>query len=159
ERLDFALTIDDEAQGNGLHPAGAGAANDLAAEQVAQRIADDAVEDAARFLGPDELHVDFAGVGQRVLHGGTGDLVERDAVGAIRVKAQFVFAVPGNCLAFAVGVGRQVNLVGLARLALQFGDDLFGAAAALRFAFFAIDDDVLRLPAGGDIDAGHFLTL
>ena len=60
EGLDLALAIDDHAHGDGLHAPGGQAAPNLAAQEVADRVADQAVEDAARLLGVDAVHVDAA---------------------------------------------------------------------------------------------------
>ncbi len=45
------------------------------------------------------------------------------------VQTQGVLDVPGDGLALAVGVGRQEDVVGLGRLALQLGQDVLGACA------------------------------
>ena len=62
EAEDLALALDDEPDGDGLHAAGRQAALDLLGEQRAQRVADQAVDDAARLLRVDEVHVDLARV-------------------------------------------------------------------------------------------------
>ena len=114
ERLDLAFAVHHQPQRHRLHPAGAGAAHHLLAEQTAQRVADHAVQDAPRLLGVDAVHVDLAGVRQGVLHRRARDLVEGDAEGALVVQAQLVLDVPGDGLALAVGVGRQEDAVRLA---------------------------------------------
>ena len=68
ERLDLALALDDQPHGHRLHPAGAQVLGHLLAQQRAELVADDAVEEAARFLGGDAVHVDRAGVRERLLH-------------------------------------------------------------------------------------------
>ena len=55
ERVDLALALDDEADGDRLDAAGRQAAADLAREQRAERVADEAVDDPARLLGVDEV--------------------------------------------------------------------------------------------------------
>ena len=60
ERLDLALALDDEPNGDRLDAAGRQAGPDLAREQRAQRVADEAVDDPAGLLGVDEVGVDVA---------------------------------------------------------------------------------------------------
>ena len=125
------------------------AARHLLAEQVAERVADDAVEDAAGFLGLDPVHVDLARVGERLLHGRSRDLVERDAERAVVVELQLVLDVPGDRLALAVGVGRQVDAAGLGGFALQLGEDVLArlARSGRPCSSSSILDDVGRHPA------------
>ena len=59
---DLALALDDEPDRDRLHATGRQATLDLLAEERAQRVADEAVDDAARLLGVDEVHVDLARV-------------------------------------------------------------------------------------------------
>ena len=80
EGVDLALALDDEPHGDGLHAAGGQAAADLAPEQRAERVADEAVDDPARLLGVDEVLVDAARVGERLADRRLGDLVEGHAV-------------------------------------------------------------------------------
>src|SRR5262249_43098533 len=137
--------------------AGTGAARHLLAEQVAQRITDDAIEHAPGFLSADAVHVDLARLGDCVLHRGSRDLVERDAEGASVFELQLLLNVPGNRLALAIGVGGEVDAIRLVRLALQLGEDVASGAAIL--AVLAFDDDVGRHPAVLDVDAGDLLAL
>ena len=60
EGVDLALPLDDEPDGDGLDAAGRQAGADLPAEQRAERVADEAVDDPARLLGVDEVRVDLA---------------------------------------------------------------------------------------------------
>ena len=55
ERLDLALALDDEADGDRLDAAGRQAAADLARQQRAQRVADEPVDDPPRLLRVDEV--------------------------------------------------------------------------------------------------------
>jgi hypothetical protein len=79
EGLDLALALDDEADGDGLDAAGGEALGDLAPEERADLVTDDAVEDSAGLLGVDAIHVDREGVGEGLLDLGLGDCVEDDA--------------------------------------------------------------------------------
>ena len=66
ERLDLALALDDEADRDRLDAAGRQAAADLARQQRAERVADEAVDDAPRLLRVDEVLVDVARVRERL---------------------------------------------------------------------------------------------
>src|SRR5262249_53668446 len=156
ERLDLAFAVHDELQGDGLDAAGAGATGYLAAEEVAQREAAGAVEDASGLLGLDAVHVDLAGRLQGVLDGGAGDLVEGNTEGAGLVEVEHLGDVPGDGLALAVGVGGEVDGVDPVGLAFEFGDDLLGPLAATALAF---DEDVGGLPTALDVNASQFLAL
>ena len=48
---------------------------------------------------------------ERLLDGRLGDFVERDAAGLLVLEAERFLEMPGDGLAFAVGVGRQVDHV------------------------------------------------
>src|SRR5437868_10896425 len=78
ERLDFALAIDDHAHRHGLHSAGGQAATNLASEESADRVADQAIDDTASLLGIDPVHVDGARVLQGVQDRAAGDFVKLD---------------------------------------------------------------------------------
>src|SRR5262249_9568113 len=107
-------------------------------------------------LGLDAVHVDLARRLQGVLDGGAGDLVEGNTEGARLVEVEHLGYVPGDGLALAVGVGRQVHGIDAVGLALQLGDDLLGPLAASALAF---DEDVGGLPAALDVNAGQLLAL
>ena len=78
ERRDLALALDDEADRDRLDAAGRQAARTLRDEERAQRVADEAVDDPARLLRVDEVHVDLARVGEGLADRRLGDLVEGD---------------------------------------------------------------------------------
>ena len=88
----------------------------------AELVADEPVEEPPRLLGVDLVHVDRADVAERLLDGPLGDLVEHDAADPLVGQVEHLLEVPGDRLALAVGVGRQVDDVGLGGLALQLGD-------------------------------------
>ena len=143
ERHPLALAVDDQPGRDGLHPAGGQAGHDLLPEDRADLVAVEAVEDAARLLGLDEVHVELA----RVLGGledrGLGDLVEdhpldRDALLGLELVEQ----VPGDGLALAVLVGGEVELVGVLEQRLELGDVLLLVAR----------HDVVGLEAVVDVD-------
>src|SRR2546421_646904 len=84
---------------------GGEAAPHLLPEDGADLVADQAVQDAPRLLRLVALLIERARVLDRLLHGALGDLVEGDALGAVgEALAELFFDVPGDGLAFAVGV-------------------------------------------------------
>ena len=114
ERHPLALAVDDQSGRDGLDPAGGQAGHDLLPEDRADLVAVEAVEDAARLLGLDEVHVELARVLGGLEDGGLGDLVEdhpldRDAL----LGLQLVEQVPGDRLALAVLIGGEEELVGV----------------------------------------------
>ena len=125
ERPDLALAVGDQADGDRLDAAGAEVARDLAPEQGAELIADEAVEEPAGLLGVDHVHVDRPDVAEGVLDGALGDFVKGDAADPVVGKVEGLLQVPGDRLALAVGVGRQVDDVGPGGLALQIADRVF----------------------------------
>ena len=56
--LDFFLALDDQAQGDALHPSGRQAPPRLVSQKAGHFIADQPVDDAPRLLGIDQIHVD-----------------------------------------------------------------------------------------------------
>ena len=134
ELLDLALALDDEAESDGLDASGGETAADLVPQQGRDLEADETVEDAAGLLGIDQVPVDFAGMGEGLLHGLLGDFVEGDAMdglgffscgcGLRRRCCQFFGEMGGDGFAFAVRIGRQIDGVGAAGQLLQLGDHL-----------------------------------
>ena len=112
EGLDLHLAFDDEPKADGLHAAGGFRAGQLAPEHGGEVEADEIVERPAREVGIDQRLIDVAGIVHRLSDGSTGDGVEGDAtdrgIAAQRLAvAQGLGEVPGNRLAFAVGVGGE----------------------------------------------------
>src|SRR5262249_50104428 len=141
KRLDLALAVDDQADGDALDAAGAEVLLDLLPEERADLVADQAVKDAARLLGVDPVDVDLAGMLERVHHGVARDFVELDAPRIF--DAERLDQVPGNRLPLAVGVGGEVNVAAVLGGALQVVND------ALPFG----DERVRGPEAALDIDA------
>ena len=125
---DLALAVDHQAHGDRLDAAGGQAAADLARQERAERVADQAVDDAARLLRVDEVRVDVARVRERLPDGALGDLAERHPAHLRRRHMGRLGDVPGDRLAFAVEVGGEVDGLGLLRLA---GDAVDVLAAVL----------------------------
>ena len=67
--LDLQLAVADEAQGDGLHAAGGEPLGDLLPEQRAELVADQAIEDPARLLGVDAIHIDLPRFFESLLNG------------------------------------------------------------------------------------------
>ena len=116
EPLDLELAVDDQAQGHRLHPAGRARTRQLAPQHRRKGEAHQVVQGAAGEVGLDQLHVDVP----RGLHGlgdgGLGDGVEHHPLdlGALDdlLLLKDLQHVPGDGLAFAVGVGGQDQAVG-----------------------------------------------
>ena len=124
ERFDVLFAVDDHLHRHRLHASGGEAAADLVPEEGRDLVADEAVENAARLLGVDLVHVDLARLVDGLLHGLLRDLVEEDAADFRRVVAEELHHVPADGLSFAIRVGRDVDRVGLLRGGLQLADDL-----------------------------------
>ena len=129
KRLDVGFALADQAQCDRLHAPGRARSRQLAPQHRRQREPDQIIERAPRLLGVDEVHVEFAGVFHRRAHRIAGDLVEHHAAHRHRVEGFQLLErrqhVPRNCLAFAVGVGRQIQMTGAAHRAcdaLQVAD-------------------------------------
>ena len=107
-----------------LHPPRRQPPGHLGPKQRRQFEAHHAVEEAARLLGVDPVHVQFAGRAEGVLNGLAGDLVEDHPPVAVSAPADGLAQVPGDGLAFAVQVGGQVNRIRPRRQARQLLDHL-----------------------------------
>ena len=139
----LALLVDHQAGGDGLHAAGGEAGHDLLPQHRGDLVAVEAVEDAARLLGLDEVVVDLAGVLDRGEDRGLGDLVEDHPVDrqALR-RLELVEEVPRDGLALAVLIGGEVEGVGVLDQLLQLGD----------VALLVARHDVVGLEAVVDVD-------
>ncbi len=115
--------------------------HDLLPEHRRELVAVEAVEDAARLLGVDETPVELARVLDRLLDRRDGDLVEDHPLHG-HPRREHLQQVPGDRLALAVLVGREVEL---ARLVEE------GAELA-HLVLFLAGDDVERLEVVLDVD-------
>ena len=113
EGFDLSLSLDDQPHSHRLYPTGGKPAPaHFVAQERAERVTNEAIEDAPRLLRLYPLHVNLAWVGKGVSYGIACDLVELDAMhwpppnGRLKRLDQ----VPGYGLPFAVRVGRQVDL-------------------------------------------------
>src|SRR5262249_26686306 len=143
ERGDLGLALAHQADRDRLDPAGGQAALDLVPQDRADLVADDAVEDPARLLRVGLVHVDLARRRDRRGDALLGDLVDQHAP-QVRVDVLDLLGdVPRDRLALAIGVGREVDGLVLARSLADLGDDLL----------LALDDLVDRLEVAFQVDA------
>src|SRR6185312_2889290 len=138
EDLDLALTLDDQAKGDGLHTSGGEAAAHLVPQQRRDLISHQAVEHATGLLRINQVAIDVAGLGKGLLHRALGNFVEGYAANALRPRLGFLLAVDGvaaeffsqmggDRFAFAVRVRRQEYGISRLRQLLQLGNDLLFA--------------------------------
>jgi hypothetical protein len=105
KRETFFLAIDDEAYGDALHAAGAQAGLDFLPEDRRQRIAVEAIENAAALLGAYQVVVDVVRLRDRLLDGLLRNLVKDDALDR-DLRPEHLEEVPADRLAFAIGRSR-----------------------------------------------------
>ena len=119
ERLDLHLAVDDDPQGDRLHPTRRPRTRQFAPQHRRQGEAHQIVQRAAGQIGLDQLHIQLARIGHGLQHSGLGDGVEGDPFdGRIFQRLllrQDLQHVPADRLTLAVGVGRQDDAVGLLR--------------------------------------------
>src|SRR5207244_13656920 len=111
EAADLALALTDDAHGDRLHAARREPAAHLVPEQRRELVADQPVEDAARLLRVEAVSVELAGLLERFEDRLLRDLVEQHAMDVLPPRAELLRNVPGDGLALAVGVGRQVDVL------------------------------------------------
>ncbi len=95
-----------------LHPPGRQSEVERLPQQRAHLVADQTVEHAPRLLGVDQVHVERPRVLERLLHRALGDLVEGQPLDRLFGRLEHRSQVPGDRLALAVGIGREVNALG-----------------------------------------------
>ena len=115
EGFDLFLALHDHAQRRRLHAAGGQAALHLAPQHRRQIEADQIVECSTGLLGVDQINGDRARFGHRFLDRPRGDFGEHHPLqSAVLEQAAFLQDlgdVPADRLAFAVRVGREVEVV------------------------------------------------
>ena len=119
EGVDLALAVDDQPYRHALHPPGREAAADLAADQRAELVADQPIDDAACLLRVHQVQVDAARIGEGLVDGALGDLAEGHAADLVSAQAGVLGDVPGDRLTLAIEVGGQPDQVGASRLVGQ----------------------------------------
>ncbi len=138
EGLDLLLADDDHAQGRRLDPSSRQTATNLLPQQRREIEADQIIERPARLLRVYQRAGKAARLAHRLVDRALGDFGEDHALdGHFFLDAplfQDLGNVPGNGLAFAVEVGRQINGIGLSGR----GDDLVDVL------FVAVDDVVVH---------------
>ena len=99
-----------------MHAAGGTRARQLAPQHGGEGEADKIIERAARKVGIDQRGIDLARVCHGLGHRLFGDRVENDALDLVVLERLLLFQhfknVPGDGFAFAIGVGRENELVG-----------------------------------------------
>ena len=130
----------------------------MLADKRTELVADQTVEHPPCLLRVDEVHVDVAWVAERLLHSGLSDLVKDHTFGILRHYLKFpqrLHDVPGDGLAFAVRVCRQVHRRGLASGGGNLLDELgFAAPVAPAATPVAVAlDHILRFKVVLNIDA------
>ena len=133
----LVLAVDHHARGHALHAARGEAAAYLLPQQRRELIADDAVEYAPRLLRVDEVYVNLARLVYALRDDLLRNLVEGDAAGPLVGQLQKLLEVPGDGLALAVRVGREVDHVRLGGALAQLLDDVL----------LALDGDIVRREA------------
>ncbi len=141
ERHALPLTLDDHARRDRLHTPGRQARTHLAPQHRRHLVAVETVEDAARLLRVDHLHVELARVVDGALDGFLRHLVEDHALDR-HLRLQRLEQVPRDGLALAVLIGGEVELVGVLQSALELGDLLLLVRV----------DDVVRRETVVDVD-------
>ena len=143
KRLTFLLALDDYPQRHRLDPSGADSALDLVPQERTYLVADQPVEHAARLLGVEEVVIELLRIGHRVAHRALRYLMEQHAPNGALDLSELVGDVPRDGLALAVRVGREIYMIGLLGLGLDF----------LEHLRLARDDVVLGLEIVVDSDA------
>jgi hypothetical protein len=137
------LAVHHEPGRHGLHPAGGQPGHHLAPQHRRHLVAVQPVEDPARLLRLDQVHVEVARVVGGLEDGGLGDLVEDHPLDR-HLRLQLVEEVPCDGLALTVLVGGEVELVGVLEQLLELGD----------VGLLVAGHHVVRLEAVVDVD-GH----
>ena len=121
EGLDLFLALADHAQRRALHASGGQPLAHLLPQERREVEADEVIERAPRLLRVDQFQRQTARLTHRLADGVAGDLVEHHAVHVLAVEVaallEDLLQVPGDGLAFAVRVGRQIERLGLAQAA------------------------------------------
>ena len=132
--INLAFTLDHQPQCHRLHPSSGQAVAHFAPQDRAKAVTHQTIQDAAGLLGIDQVHVDLTRFGKSFFNGAFGNLMEDHPAGALWFDLSRFHQMPGNRLAFAVKVSRQVNLFNLCCQSFQFFYDrsLFIRHAVLR---------------------------
>ena len=121
---DFTLALHEQPYGNALHAARRERRPHLLPQHGRELEAHQTVQNAARLLGVDQIHVDRARVLDGVENRPLGDFVEYDALGLVHGETQHFGQVPCDGLSFAVFIGCEPDGLGLLRELPQLVDHL-----------------------------------
>ena len=143
ERPDLLLAVADHAQRDALHAPRGQPVFDRGPHERAHLVADQPVQHAPGLLRVHQVHVQVPRVQERLGHCALGDLVEREpahrALDALQLRRQ----VPGDGLALAIGIRRQVHV---GRMPRRHPD-------LRQHRLLAVDGLVLRLEVALDVHA------
>ena len=142
ERTPGFLPFDDQPDGDALDAPGAESGLHLLPQHRRQRVAVEPIDDAPALLRPDQALVDVAGMREGVVDRLFRDLVELDPADG-DLGLEDLAQVPGDRLAFAVGVGRQQHFGGVLERRLQILDILL----------LVVRDDVVRREVAFEVHA------
>src|SRR5439155_16476425 len=142
EGEDLALALADDADGDRLHTPRREPAAHLVPEERRELVAHESVEDPPSLLRVEAVLVELAGSLERREDRLLRDLVEEHAVDVLPPRAELLRDVPGDRLALAVGVGRQVDVLLVLGGLLDLLEDLR----------LALDDVVLGREVALDVD-------
>ena len=135
----MAFALHHEAHRHRLDASRGEPAADLARDERAERVAHEAVHDAARLLGVHEVHVDVARVGEGRVDGALGDLAEGHPTALVVGDVHGLHDVPGDGLPLPVEVRGEIHQVrggggpadGGELLAAVLADDVLGREVVL----------------------------
>ena len=144
EVLDVRFPLANQPERHRLDAAGGAAAGQLAPQHRRKREADEIIQGAPRQISLDEFPVQLARGAERVEHRLPGDLVEDDPLHVESVEGspfvEHLQHVPGDRLAFPVGVRGKEEAVGAFERLRQRADVLLGLG--------------LQLPIHGEVVVG-----
>lgn len=122
ERIDLALTLDEQSQRDCLHATGGDSLLYGLPENRACLVSDEAVEHSPRLLRVNLALIDLAGAGDGGLHRFLRYLVEKHALHRRAIFSSYLSGdVPCYRLALTVRIRRQQNLARILRRILQLG--------------------------------------
>ena len=135
----LALALDDQAHRRALHATGRQAAVDAPPQHRRHLVPVEPVEQATGLGGVDQAVVDAPRVGDGVVDGGLGDLVEHHPLHR-DLRLQVLEEVPADGLALAVLVRREVQLAGVLHRRSQVLDHVLAADGQLVRGLEAVVD-------------------
>src|SRR6516164_11476221 len=162
EGSDLLLALADHAQCRTLYAPRGQPAPHLLPQEWREIEADQVVESAARLLCVDELHRQAARLPDRLADGVARDLVEHHPMHVLAVEGaariEDLLQVPGDRLTLAIGVGGEIQSLGLAERARDRRDValvllehlVLHGVAALRVDRAFLGHQVTHVPIGGE---------